>query len=268
MENSIFENTFQKYAGIITEGAKVHRRLTKEQNSALKKVYIVLRDCLKNVLRDAREMDVTTDNYGHKFEDFMREYQSSNPYIEVLDRETIKVCLPDDVKKTFKCLENSLTLKIVAKTKSILKTGSIISKAGVERGRTNKVKAIYVRTDMLFKNFNDVKVALQHEIQHIAHQAGVDGIDGDEAEVVKLKKYYSDSGEISAHCKSFAYMYLKKYPDDAELDFGKFTRTFCNKKHKSIDTYMGFGKGDETERRVYENFVDTLKVSLTYFKQF
>ncbi len=268
MENSTFENTFQKYVDIITEGAKAQRRLTKEQNLALKKVYVIVRDCLKSLLRDAKESGVTVDNYNERFADFMRDDQPGSPYVEAVDRETVKVGLPEDVKKTFKCLEDLLTLKIVTKTKPILKTGSIISKAGLERSRTNKVKAIYIRTDMLFKNFNDVKVALQHEIQHIAHQAGVDGIDGDETETVKLKKYYSDSGEISAHCKSFAYMYLKKYPDDEELDFFKFTRTFCNKKHKSIDTYMDFGKGDETERRVYENFVDTLTVSLTYFKQF
>ena len=220
---SIFEVTFKKYSGIISESYSSKTEMSDDQNFALKHLYIILRDLVEDIHEQSRSEKINNKNCEVKFPKFLETYSPKSPYVIIHNNETLKIQLPIMVKKCFKDLRDEFFLKIVSKDKPILKSGKgSIAIAGLDRNdKDESVRGIYIRIDSLIEDVDEVKAQLQHELQHIHMRGKVEGLKNGKDKIEAFIEYLGDPSEICAYAKEYAYRYHKKYPRDNELKFDK-----------------------------------------------
>lgn len=281
MAESIFEVTIRKYANILLENTSSKMELTDEQNMALKRLYIIIRDCLEDIYYESRHEKINSKNCDSKFPKFLEKYQPKNPYITAYNHETLKLELPSSIKDCFKDLRDTIDIKIVSKDKPIMKAGKgVISKAGLSRhDKTGEILGLYFRFDILLDDFNELKSGLQHELQHIHMRGTVNGLRNGQDKFRGFIDYLGDKGEICAYSKEYAYRYHKKYPRDSVLSIDKLKKLFSNPKWEAFNNYMLFGEDEavikdkhdinsadlKKMKKIHGEFVETVKNSLNYF---
>jgi len=258
-----------------------NRRISDKQNMALKGLYIIIRDATSDVLKSAKKSNVTIDNYRTTFEKFLVKYESSTGYIETVDSKTIRISIPEHIQKELKSIQKTLLIKIVTEDSIKMKVGNgEVAGAGLETDdKTGKVKTLYVRIDLMLRNFTKYKSAIQHEVQHVVSPVNVEGLTEKGDKFEKCINYMGDGGEISAYAKEFAYLYFKKYPNDTKLNFDKFKTEFYKKSNVMLNNYIAFGEDVDAIKKkndiadshvkrmmkIYSEFVSSLKMSYGYF---
>jgi len=279
---SIFEDTFRKHSGLITEKYSPKRKLmTDEQNAALKNLYIIIRDCVEDIRVECRSEKINTKNCESKFPEFLENYVPKNPYITAVNYETLSIQIPKSIKDLFEDLKEELLLKIVSKDKPVLKSGKdVIAKAGLVRNdKDNSISALYIRFDILLDDLFELKANLQHELQHILIKGKANGLRDGKDKLHAMIKYLGDESEIQSYAKEYAYRYHKKYPRDTELKIEKLKKLFNNQQSEGFNHYMLFGEDDDTIKskhdvsssdikkmnKIHDEFAETVKNSLNYF---
>jgi len=279
---SIFEATFKKYANLTLEGVSRNKKiLMSEQNECLKYLYVIIKDCIEDIYYECRDEKINNKNCETKFPAFLENYVPKNPYISAYNYETLKLQLPNKIKKCFKDLRDELLIKIVSKEKPILKSGKgVTAKAGLDRSnKDDSILALYIRFDILLDDIDELKAGLQHELQHIHMSGKSNGLKNGYDKIHALIEYLGDDSEIAAYAKEYAYRYHKKYPRDKELSIEKLKKLFNNKKSESFNHYMLFGEDTETIKdevdvsssdikkmnKIYAEFVETVESSLKYY---
>ena len=97
---SIFEATFKKYANLTLEGVSRNKKiLTSEQNECLKYLYVIIKDCIEDIYYECRDEKINNKNCETKFPAFLENYVPKNPYISTYNYETLKLQLPNKIKK-------------------------------------------------------------------------------------------------------------------------------------------------------------------------
>jgi hypothetical protein len=239
--------------------------LTKEQNLAIKRVYIIFRDLLAELTTSALAMDVTPENCKTTFYKVWQDYEPVHSVGAVkIEKDkksvtpTMLVHFPDSIRKFLPKLAKTVELVIR------LSDGG----SNAEFNSYNGIKfELVVRLPEMLKNFESYKVSLQHEMQHIIDAGGSED-DTIENGFVRGMVYTLIPGEIKAHAKQYAYMYYKKFPSDNQLDFEKFKKEFFEKGNVKLDNYIKYGDRPEKIRKVYNLSDDLYQKMVNGFKDF
>jgi hypothetical protein len=175
--------------------------ITPEQNQALKNLYIKIRPLL------------------HHFSEWLQ--QNNIHPSEVTDDMIIQKYTPPapfgnpsqgwgemklDVSE-FKSIFPNLSDKFYIAISDEIKEGELI------KDGYGTIEGIKIGV-MLFKDLQEVKQTIHHELQHIIDEGTSpgEGIEG-------IINYLTDPGEVKAHAKEAAYRFYKKFPEAQEVDF-------------------------------------------------
>lgn len=262
---SILQSTFDKHKKLMLEQLLPEIDLTKEQNLAIKRVYIIFRDLLAELTTSALAMDVTPENCETTFYKVWQDYEPVHSVGAVkIEKDkksvtpTMLVHFPDSIRKFLPKLAKTVELVIR------LSDGG----SNAEFNSYNGIKfELVVRLPEMLKNFESYKVSLQHEMQHIIDAGGSED-DTIENGFVRGMVYTLIPGEIKAHAKQYAYMYYKKFPSDNQLDFEKFKKEFFEKGNVKLDNYIKYGDRPEKIRKVYNLSDDLYQKMVNGFKDF
>lgn len=258
----------------IVESIIRESELTTDQNHALKYLYVVLRDILKDVTDEALNAGINKQNFipwfGSQYSPIFNYHKDRRIKIKKVLPKTLTVELPDELIKI---------LPRVRKTINIV--FSIYTTSGAE---FNSYRGIHdelvINVEKMLSDFDSYKVSIQHEVQHAIEGGG--SPDEDEPnKLVKWIDYLLIPGELNAHAKQYAYKYFKKFPTDGQLDLSRFKTEFCKKGDGKIDNYINFGEDSERLKSQYNltvdqykqmvtgytNFISTLRRSFLYYKQ-
>jgi hypothetical protein len=257
----------------IVEQIMNEQDLTPEQNKGLKYLYVVFRDVLKDVTGEALHSKITKQNFMQWFRE-----QYNPPSNFPADRRV-------KIKKGLKSLEVELPdelIKVLPKIrKKIEIVFSVFGNSNAEFNSYQGIKVeLVINVEKMLTDFDTYKISLQHEVQH-AVDSGTGEDENEQNILVKWMDYQLHPGELKAHAKQHAYQYLKKFPNDNQLDFDKFKAEFYNKGNAKITNYVNFGENSERLRKSYsltdeqykkmvdgyKEFVVALKRSFLYFKQ-
>ena len=261
---SILQSTFDKHKKLMLEQLLPDIDLTKEQNLAIKRVYIIFRDLLAELTTSALAMDVTPENCKTTFYKVWQDYDPVHSVGAVKvekDKKsvtpTMLIHFPDSIRKLLPKLSKTVQLVI-----------RLAAESDAEFNSMNGIKfELVVCLPKMLKNFENYKVSLQHEMQHIIDTGGRED-DTIENNFVRGMVYTLIPGEIKAHAKQYAYMYYKKFPSDNKLDFEKFKKEFFEKGNVKLDNYIKYGDRPEKIKKVYNLSDDLYQKMVNGFKDF
>jgi len=266
---------FTIYIDMIKLKDILNEDMTEAQNQAIKKLYILMRDILKDVVDKAKLSGITSENLNiSEFTKFFRNYKPiSKVKIDKDDssvgKPTLKVSIPKDITEILSKIRP--IIDVVLSCQNTNSNAELNSLNGISFQLVIVMKKI-------LKDFDSYKISLQHEMQHAIDKGG--SPDEDEPnKLIKTIDYLLNLGELIAHAKQYAYMYYKKFPKDTELDFNKFKSNFYKKEDTKLNNYINFGEDSErlriqyglTDEKFkqmtdgYKTFVATLIRSFKYF---
>lgn len=279
---NILQSTFEKHKKLMLERLLSETELTKEQNYALKFLYVTFRNIAKDLVDQAKEYNLTEENVAAMFGQF---------YVH---KYKIKATIPAEVKVK-KVLGLKLEVNFPESIRNVLPRladpVTIVFKPRIDEGDDyyaqfnhyqDKQFELVLVVPYMLKDFDAYKAEIQHEVQHV-----IDGGRDSESEetqpnkLLRTMSYQLQSGEIAAHAKAYAYKYFKKFPNDDQLDFDKFKKEYYKNKDTKLNNYINFGEDSERLRTQYnltpeqykemtegyKTFVSLLKRSLLYFKE-
>jgi len=223
----IFQFTFEKHKNLLLEKLDKDSFVTKEQHSALNRLFVLIR----NVLRDIKE-------YGPKKS--FNNYKPIDEDVEVVNDDTVKIHIPKHITSELPRLKNTLLIRVINKTDKKMDGGKGALSIAALEDEKNKVKKFYIRSDVLDEeNFEFVECSIQHEIQHITHPSKINGFHTKGDKFSSILKYLGDHGEIMAFAREYAFKYRKHYEKDTEVNLKKLSKLFAKKEH-SAKLYIEF----------------------------
>ena len=263
---SILQSTFDKHKKLMLEQLLPEIDLTKEQNLAIKRVYVIFRDLLAELTTSALAMDVTPENCKTTFYKVWQDYEPVHSVGEVKvekDKKsatpTLLIHFPDSIRKFLPKLAKTVQLVIR------------IAEGGSD-GEFNSIKGVQyelvVRLPKMLKDFESYKITLQHEMQHLVSKGGSDDEDEPNKLLKAIKYQVMIQGELEAHAKQYAYMYHKKFKADQQLDFEKFKREFYKKGNGKLDNYINFGEDSQRLKTQYNLTPEQYKIMTDGHKTF
>lgn len=207
--------------------------LTPEQNQAIKKLYVIIRDEALNIKKFLLE------KHPELFKD--QKIDANDPKIKTLPglirrgytpTENFKKDINGFVLKNanlftpfLKEMDQNFTIKFFNDPKML---------AAIEGGnlRLNPL-GLFMSSELNFKSI------LQHELEHLVHgeEAGerIERGEGDSEFYNSVVRYLGGLGEIHAHAKQFAYVYYKTFPQDSSVDIKKLQSVVS----KELPDYKG-----------------------------
>jgi hypothetical protein len=266
---NILQSTFEKHKKLMLESLLPEIDVTREQNMAIKKVYIIFRNLLKEMVDAAIAMGVTPENATKTFYKFWEEY---DPVHSIgVDRVKVEkekgsglpkrlvVSFPESIRKDLPNLGKTVYV-------------TVLPMLGDSNAEFNSIKGVHfdlvVRFPKMLKDFDAYKVSLQHEMQHLVSKGGSDDENEPNKLLRTLKYQVMIQGELEAHAKQYAYMYHKKFKADQQLDFEKFKKEFYRKGHVKLDNYINFGEDSERLRKQYNLTPEQYKIMTDGYKTF
>lgn len=279
---NMLQSTFEKHKKLMLERLLPEADLTKEQNYALKFLYVTFRNIAKDLVDQAKEYNLTEENVSAMFSQF---------YIH---KYKIKATIPTGVKIK-KILGLKLEVNFPESIRNVLPRladpVTIVFNPRIDDGDDyyaqfnhyqDKQFELVLVVPYMLRDFDAYKAEIQHEMQHV-----VDSSEEGETEetqpnkLLRTMSYQLQQGELAAHAKAYAYKYFKKFPNDDQLDFDKFKKEYYKNKDTKLNNYINFGEDSERLRTQYnltpeqynkmiegyKTFVGLLKRSLLYFKE-
>ena len=141
--------------------------MSPEQKQALKSVYIVFKDLLEDVVTEAKNSGVTSENMRTTFQTFFRQQYSPprkfgpKQSVKLTKHESLPIMyinFPDKITKILPHLSNKVEIKL-----SIYDGHSNVEFAS-NRGIYNE---LVVRVNKMLTNMATYKVSIQHEMQYL-----------------------------------------------------------------------------------------------------
>jgi len=252
---------------------RMNEELDSEQNQAIKKLYIIIR----NMLNDLRAQMIKS---GHKdFDHDLGPGQWVKFCMDFVKKPGcgIEVQIPEEIRRVFPNIRTPFYLRFPYEEEEV---------GGLSLNPDGTTNELRVNLKHFMSDFEQYKNVLQHELQHIVDK----GTSPDYTQnnlLLRYLGYMCHPGEIAAYAKEFARRYYKLFPQDKELDFEKLKSYFFQDQSKFGPTgtilanYIKFGERTEdlvgkykldnkTKNELktcYDSFVFTLKRSFLYFKQ-
>lgn len=220
---------------------EVVSELTPEQNMGIKKLYLIIKSIITQLIESLK---IHKDMDKSELLKFQKNNSTSFPHDAILKGYAITFPVPEEIKKLLPNLDNTFELKFNGQR----------DEAGLETmqwpgEQQKKIISLEIGWDLIrdgSEHIIPLLSTIQHELQHIVDFGGK----VEDNTIIDIILYLTESGEVSAHAKQYAYLYHKIYPQDMEIDMNKLKTEFLskipsNRSYKKILNYLNFASEPE-----------------------
>jgi len=214
--------------------------LTPVQNDGLKKLYVLVRDIVLDVLQKMQAAGLNAESTRSQLVPFLLHvYKSPFPTVKQGSMGALRITLPPEYLQVFPNLRSEFDIDF--RSNAELEDDSF--DAALSRSRMDKkINGIKIRMGALFADTNTLKSQIQHELQHIVDYSESDIDTGKENKALMWLEYLEDNGEISSYAKQCAYLHFKKFPTDSQFDMEKFKKNALPNNLSPVTMYIRFGE--------------------------